>query len=90
MVFHTTHWLLEKSHQVVRDSLIERQHTLNDLEKAPDVAYQDVLCEFDFVWCVKGLITTHSNLMVAWKVQAQMDIISWFALFLPRWLYPPP
>ena len=38
-----------------------------DLEEAPDVAYQDVLEEFDLVWCVKGLIVTWSNLVVTWK-----------------------
>lgn len=30
-----------------------------------DVAYQDVLNQFDSMWCVKGLIVTHSNLVVA-------------------------
>jgi hypothetical protein len=50
------HWLSEKAHNIVRDSLIECQHTLSDLEKVLDVAYQDVLYEFDFVWCVKVLL----------------------------------
>lgn len=56
LVFLCMHWLLEKAHQVVRESLIESQHTLSNLEEALDVAYQDVLCEFDFVWCVKVLL----------------------------------
>ena len=34
------------------------------LEKAPDVAYQDVLNEFISTWGVKGLIVTRSNLVV--------------------------
>ena len=64
---------LEKTHQVVWDSLLdcgrlEWQQTLYDLEKTLDVAYEDVLKEFDSVWCVKGLIVTHSNLLVTWKV----------------------
>ena len=33
-----------------------------DLGKAANVAYQDVLEEFDSVWCDKGLIATRSNL----------------------------
>ena len=37
--------------------------------KKPDVAYDDVLKEFDNVWCVKGLIIT-------WKVRPRMGIIS--------------
>ena len=31
------------------------------LKKAPVVGYEDVLKEFDLVWCVKGLILTCSN-----------------------------
>ena len=49
---------------------------LKDLQKTPNVAYQDVLDELDLVWCVKGLIIIHSNLMVTWKDRAQMCIIS--------------
>jgi hypothetical protein len=30
--------------------------TLHDLENVPDVVYEDVLNEFDWVWRVKGLI----------------------------------
>lgn len=45
---------MEKTHQIVWDSLVdygrpEWQCTLEDLEEAPDVAYDDVLREFDKV-----------------------------------------
>ena len=30
--------------------------TLHDLEKVPDVVYEDVFNEFDWVCCVKGLV----------------------------------
>jgi hypothetical protein len=46
-----------------------------DLEKASDMAYQDVLDEFDLVWCVEGLIVPHIDLVV-WKVRPQMATIS--------------
>ena len=52
------------------------QWILQDLEKAPDITYQDVLKEFDSVWCVKGLIVIGSGLVVTWKVWHWMDIIS--------------
>ena len=32
-------------------------------KKAPNVAYQDVHDKLDLVWCVKGLIIIHSNLI---------------------------
>ena len=65
---------MEKTHQGVWDSLLDNgrlewQRTLIDLEKAPDVAYEDVLKEFDNVWCVKGLTLTCSNLVIVWKVK---------------------
>ena len=65
--------LVEKTHQVVWDSLLdcgrlEWQRTLTNLEKVPEMACQDVLNKFSIVWCVKGLIVTHSNLVVNWKV----------------------
>ena len=41
---------------------------LNELEKAPEIAYLDVLKEFDLVWCGKGLIVTRSDLVVTWTV----------------------
>ena len=59
------------------------------LEKAPDVAYEDVLkvCQkrkkeknilkiIDNVWRVKGLIVTCIHLVVTWKVRPYMGIIS--------------
>ena len=53
------------------------QHTLHDLETTPDVAYQDVLNEFDSDWCGKGLISTRTSSVVTWKVRPRMCIISW-------------
>ena len=50
----------------------------------PDVAYQDVLNEFDSTWGVKGLMMIRSNLIVTWKDRPHMSIISWFPLGL-RW-----
>ena len=79
--FSALQWLIEKTHQVVWDALqdygrIEWKRTLLDLEKAPDIAYQDVLKEFDSIWGVKGLIMTRNNLVVTWKVRPHMGIIS--------------
>ena len=79
--------LWKKTHQVVWDSLLHYgrlnwQQTLHDLEKAPDVAYENVLNEFDIICCVKGLIITRNNLSVTWKVRPQVDIISWVPLVL--------
>jgi hypothetical protein len=31
---------------------LEWQNTLKELDKSLDVAYQDVLSEFDLVWCI--------------------------------------
>lgn len=50
--------------------------TLVDLEKAPEITYQDLLNEFDSVWYGKGLIVTRSNLVVTWTIRPRMDIIS--------------
>lgn len=36
-----------------------------NLVKAPDVPYEDVLEEFDLVWCVEGRTVTHSDLVVS-------------------------
>ena len=54
MVFNALQWPIEKTRQVIWDTLqdygrIEWQRTLSDLEKAPDIAYQDVLNEFDSI-----------------------------------------
>lgn len=81
MVFNTTKWPIEKMHQVIWDALqdygrIKWQWTLSNLEKAPNVAYQDILDEFDSVRGVKVLIVTRSNFVVTWKVGPQIDIIS--------------
>ena len=48
LVFNTPQWPIEKTHQVIWDALqdydrIEWKWTILDLEKAPDVGYQDVL-----------------------------------------------
>ena len=53
-------------------------------KKTPNVAYHDILIEFNSTWGVKGLIVTQSNLVVTWKVRPQMGIISWLSLGL-RW-----
>ena len=60
-VFKVLQWLIEKAPQIIWGALheyarIEWKHTLSDLEKAPDVAYHDVLNEFDLTWGVKGLL----------------------------------
>jgi hypothetical protein len=61
-----------------------------DLEKTLDVAYEDVLREFDKVWCVQGLIVTCYNLVVTWKVRFK-NTISKHLVFvkvvqlLPKW-----
>lgn len=80
-MFNTLQWHVEKTRQVIWDALqnygrIEWKHTLSDLEKAPNVAYQDVLNEFDSTWGVKCLIVTQSNFMVTWMVRPQMSVIS--------------
>ena len=67
-------WFIKKTHQVIWGALqdygrIEWKLILSNLEKAPDVAYQDVLNKFDLIWGVKGLIMTQSNLEVTWKVR---------------------
>ena len=33
-------------------------------KKTPDVAYEDVLKEFDNVWCDNGLIVMRNNILV--------------------------
>lgn len=88
-VFNELQWPIEKTWQVICDNLqghgrTEWQRTLADLEKAPDVAYQDNLTDFDSTWGVKGLIITRSNWKVTWKVRPHMNIISWSPLGL-RW-----
>jgi hypothetical protein len=60
-----------KTSQIIWDSLqdygrIEWKWTLKDLKEAPNVAYQDILKEFDLTWGVKNLIVTKSNLVVTW------------------------
>ena len=64
-------WHVEKTRKVIWDALqdygwIEWKQTLKDLEEALDVAYQDVLKDFDTTWRVKKLIVIHSNLVVTW------------------------
>ena len=78
---------LIKTHWVICDALhdysrIKWKHTLLNLEKARDVASQDVLNEHDWIWGVKDLNVTRSNLVVTWKVRPHMSIISWFPLGL--------
>jgi hypothetical protein len=74
MISNALQWPIEKTHQLIWNALqdygrTEWKWTLLDLDKAPDIAYQDVLNEFDSRWGVKGLIVTRSNLVVAWKIR---------------------
>ena len=68
IVFNALQWPTEETHQVIWEALqgysrIKWQRTLADLEKAPDVAYQDVLNKFD---STLGGGVTGSNLVVTW------------------------
>ena len=62
--------------------MIEWNRTLEDLEKAPDVAYQDFLNECDLTWGVKGLIVTRNSLVVTGKLMPHMGIIFLYPLGL--------
>ena len=62
---------IEKQHQVIWEAIhdygmIEWKRTLEDLEEALDVAYQDILNGFDSKWGVINLVMTWSNLVVTW------------------------
>jgi hypothetical protein len=56
MIFNKLQWPIEKTRQIIWDALqdygriIEWKRTLSDLEKAPDVAYHDILNNFDLIW----------------------------------------
>ena len=70
-IFNKVQWPVEKTRQVIWDALqdygrIEWKWALKDLEEAPDVAYQNILKEFDSTWGVKNLIAIWSNLVVTW------------------------
>jgi hypothetical protein len=54
----------------------KNQKTKKKNKKTLDVAFHDVLDKYDLVGCVKELIVTRNNLVVAWEVQPQMVIIS--------------
>ena len=61
LVFNALQWTIEKMHKMNWDALhdygrIEWQRTLSDLEKAHDVAYQDVINKFDVIWGAKVLL----------------------------------
>lgn len=43
-----------------------------NLAKAPDMAYQDILDEFDAMWYVRGLIVTTCTQHVTWNIKPQM------------------
>ena len=69
MVANALQWLVHKTHQVRWESLLdygrlEWQQSLTDLQKAPNVAYENVLKIFDNIWCVKHLVVTRSNVVV--------------------------
>jgi hypothetical protein len=79
MVFNNMQWPIQKTLQVICDALqdydrIEWKHTLVYLEKAPNVAYQNILHKFNSTWGVIDL----SNSMVTWKVRPHMGIIFYF------------
>ena len=64
--FNALQWPLEKTRKIIWNALqdygkIEWQWTLSDLEKAMDVAYQDVLNEFDSIWVSKVLLWGHRH-----------------------------
>lgn len=89
-------WHVEKTHQIMWYSLLdygrlEWQPSLRDLDEVVDVAYQDVLDEFDSMWCIEGLIVTQSNLTVTWKVRVPEEhcfsILRSLGLIFPRVLY---
>lgn len=80
-MFNAIQYLMEKTYQVVWDSLLDQgrldsQQTVSNLEKALDVAYEDVFRGSDSIWCVKGLLVTKSILVVTWKIGPQIGIIS--------------
>jgi len=55
MVFNNMQWSIEKIRQVIWDALqdcdrIKWKLTLMDLEEAPDVAFKNILKEFDSTW----------------------------------------
>ena len=59
LISNSTQWHVEKTYQVVWDSLfdygrLECQHILQDLEKTLDIVDNDVLRLFDKVWCSKA------------------------------------
>ena len=52
MAFNNLQWLVGKTCQIILDAFqdygrIEWKRTLKDSEETPDVAYQDVLDEYD-------------------------------------------
>lgn len=54
---------------------------LNDLENAPDVAYNDIMDEviihnMDMVWCVKVSNAFRRNLVDTWRDRPKMSIIT--------------
>ena len=55
---------------------LEWQCIMQDLDKFLNIVYEGVFREFDKVWDVNGLIVTHSNLVVTWKVMPLVGIIS--------------
>ena len=61
LVFNDMRWPIEKTRQVIWDVLhdygrVVWKQALSDLERALDVAYQDILNEFDSTWGVKVLL----------------------------------
>ena len=80
-IFNKIQWPIQKTHQVIWDAFqdygtIEWKQTLKDSEEALDVAYEDILKEFNSTHGVKNLIATRSNSTVTWMDKPQMNIIS--------------
>ena len=87
LISNRLQWSIEKTLQIIWDTLqdygrIEGKWTPRDLEKAVDVAYHDILNNFDLIWGVKGLIVTQSSLIILWKDRPLMSIICCFPLGL--------
>lgn len=46
------------------------------MELSQNANFQDIFDKFEFVWCIEGLLASHINFVVTWKVRPRMGIIS--------------
>ena len=46
------------------------------MELSQNANFQDIFDKFEFVWCFEGLLASHMNFVVTWKVRPRMGIIS--------------